>query len=132
MKRIKIHHFGGKGICTTWDEVAQALEQTVDGVNEYYIAEDHTMYPYLAVLTNGLYAYVICVPDGEAAGLQAFSEDAEMYLDPDGISVFYTNTPSEEIEIYNDYVIPKTLAVQVVKEFVETGMMSDCVEWEGL
>jgi len=38
MKKIKMHHFGGKNICTTWDEVAQTLEQTVDGVNEFYIA----------------------------------------------------------------------------------------------
>ena len=39
-------------------------------------------------------------------------------------------TPTEEIQIYNDYVIPKTLAQTIVKDFVETGKMSDCVEWE--
>lgn len=132
MKSIKIHHFGGKQICATWDEAARVLEQTVDGVNEFFIAEDHTMFPYLTVLTNGPYAYVICVPNDQDAGLQAYSEDAETGLDPDAISVFYTNTPSEEIEIYNDYVIPKSLAIQIVKEFMETGTMSSCVEWEEL
>ncbi len=132
MKKIKIHHFLGNSVCTTMDDVLKALEQSVDGVNEFYIAEDNTMFPYLSVLINGAYAYVICVPNEEAAGLQAFSDDVEMDLDPDGISVFYTNTPSEEIEIYNDYVIPKCLAVQIVKEFVETGKMANCVEWDGL
>lgn len=132
MKTIKIHHFLGKSICTSMDEVLKTLEQSVNGVNEFYIAEDHTMYPHLTVLTNGSYAYVTCVPTEEAAGSQAFSENVEVDLDPDGISILYTNTPSEEIEIYNEYVIPKTLAIQIVKEFVETGMMSNLVEWEEL
>ncbi len=60
----------------------------------------------------------------------AFSDDTLTDLPQDGISVFYTNTPTEEIQIYNDYVIPKTLAQTIVKDFVETGKMSDCVEWE--
>lgn len=132
MKTMKIHHFLGKSICTSMDDVLKTLEQSVNGVNEFFVAEDHTMYPYLTVLTNGSYAYVICVPNEEDAGLQALSEDIELDLDPDGISVFYTNTPSEEIEIYNDYVIPKTLAIQIVKEFVENGTMSSLVKWEEL
>ena len=132
MKRIKMHHFGGKNICATWDEVAQTLEQTVDGVNEFYIAAEHTMFPYLAVLEKDDYAYVHCVPNETGGGLIAFSADTPTDLPPDGISIFYTNTPTEEIEIYNDYVIPKTLAWNFVKDFVETGKMSSCVEWDEL
>ncbi len=132
MKKISIHHFLGKSVCDTLDDVLKTLDQSIDGVNEFYIVQEHTLFPYLTVLTNGPYAYVTCVPTEEAAGSQAFSDDVEMDLDPDGISVFYTNTHSEEIEIYNDYVIPKNLAVQIVKDFVETGKMSDCVEWEQL
>ena len=97
MKKIKMHHFGGKNICTTWDEVAQTLEQTVDGVNEFYIAAEHTMFPYLAVLVKGDYAYVHCVPNEADGSLIAFSDDTLTDLPQDGISVFYTNTPTEEI-----------------------------------
>ena len=132
MKKAEIHHFLGSNVCATMDDVLKTLEQSVDGVNEFFIVEEHTVYPYLSILINGAYAYVICVPNEEAAGLQAFSDDDEMDIDPDGISVFYTNTPSEEIEIYNDYVIPKSLAVQIVKEFVETGQRANCVVWDGL
>ena len=132
MRKIKINHFGGKALCTTWDEVAQTLEQTVDGVNEFYIAAEHTMFPYLAVLEKDDYAYVHCVPNETGGGLIAFSADTPTDLPPDGISIFYTNTPTEEIEIYNDYVIPKTLAWNFVKDFVETGKMSSCVEWDEL
>ena len=132
MKRIKINHFGGKNICATWDEVAQTLEQTVDGVNEFFIVAEHTMFPHLHILVKGDYAVVDCVPNETDAGLMAFSDDTPTDLPPDGISIFYIHTPIEEIEFYNDYVIPKTLAWTVVKDFVETGEMSSCVEWEEL
>ena len=132
MNKIKIHHFLGDSICSTMDDVLKTLDQSVNGVNEFFIAHEHTMFPYLTVLINGPYSYVYCVPDEVAAGSLAFSEDAEMDLDPGGISIFYTNNPSEEIEICNDYVIPKSLAVEIVKEFAETGKMSDCAEWEEL
>ena len=101
-------------------------------MNEFLIAQNHNIYPYLTVLINGLYANVTLVPSEESAGFEAFSDDTKMDLDPDGISIFYTNTPSEEIEISNDYVIPKNLAIQIAKEFVDNGNLSDCVEWDEL
>ena len=132
MQKMMIHHFLGKNICATMEDVEETLAQSINGVNEFFIVKEHTMFPYLTVLVNGAYAYVTCVPTEEAAGSSAFSDDVETDLDPDGISIFYTNTPSEEIEIYNDYVIPKSLAVQIVKDFVESGRMSDCVQWDEL
>lgn len=132
MQKMKLHHFLGNSVCETVEELEEALAQSVDGVNEYFIVKEHTMFPYLTVLINGPYAHVYCVPTEEAAGSLAFSEDTETGLDPDAISIFYTNTPTEEIEIYNDYVIPKELAVQVVKDFAENGAMSDRVQWDEL
>ena len=132
MRKIMIHHFLGESICTTMDDVQKTLEQSIDGVNEFLIAQKHDLYPYLTVLVNGIYANVTFVPSEESAGLQAVSDDTETDLEPDGISVFYTNTPSEETEVYNDYVIPKNLAVQIVKEFAETGTMPNCTEWDEL
>ena len=127
MKKIKICHFGRKSFCATWDDVAQTLEQAVDGVNEFFIVEEHTMFPYWVVLVH-----MYCVPNEVDGGLLAFSDDVPTDLPPDGISIFYVNTPTEEIQIYNDYVIPKALAQTVVKDFVETGKMSNCVEWDEL
>lgn len=132
MKKISICHFGGKELCVTWDEVAHTLEQTVDGVNEFFIVADHTMFPYLTVLVRGDHAHVYCVPNEADGGLLAFSDVTPTDLPPNGISIFYTNTPTEEIQICNDYVIPKALARMVVKDFVETGEMSDRVEWDEL
>jgi len=132
LKKIKIHHFGGKNICATWDEVAQALEQTVDGSNEFFIVAEHTMFPHLVVLVRGNYAHVYCTPNDMDGSLLAFSGDALTDLPSNGISIFYFNAPTEEIQICNDYVIPKTLAWDVVKDFVETGEMSSRVQWDAL
>lgn len=132
MQKMMVNHFLGKVICKTIEELEETLAQSVDGVNEFFIVKEHTMFPYLTVLINGAYAHVYCVPTEEAAGSPAFSENAQTGLDPDGISVFYTNTPTEEIEIYNDYVIPKELAVRIVEDFAENGRMSDRVQWDEL
>lgn len=82
-------------------------------------------------MINGEFAYVICVPNERDGGLQAFSRRAQTGLDPEGISVFCTHSPAEKIEVYNDYVIPRTLAVEAVKEFAETGTLPKCLEWDG-
>lgn len=84
------------------------------------------------VLLNGPYANVSFIPSEESAGLQAFWEENALALDPDGCTIFYTNTPTEEIEIYNAYVIPKHLAVQIAMEFAETGTLPGCTEWDEL
>ena len=90
MRKIKINHFGGKALCTTWDEVAQTLEQTVDGVNEFFVVAEHTMFPHLHILVKGDYAVVDCVPNETDAGLMAFSDDTPTDLPPDGNSNFIT------------------------------------------
>lgn len=122
MKEVNIQHFLGDTV----------LNQSIDGVNEFLIAQERNSYPYFILLVNGLYANVSFIPSEESAGFQAFSDDTEMDLDPEESTIFYTNTPTEEIEIYNDYVIPKSLAMQIAIEFVKTGDLPDCVEWDEL
>ena len=91
----------------------------MDSVNEFFIVAEHTMYSYLAVLVKVDYAYVHCVHNETDGGLLAFSDDIPTDLPPNGISIFYTNTPTEEIQICNDYVIPKTLAQTILRELAK-------------
>lgn len=132
MKPINIQHFMGETICTEIGDVQMALKQSVNGANEFLIAQDPKEYPYLTVLVNGAYANVNFVSDEESAGFQAFSEDAGLDLDPEETTIFYVNTPSEEIEIYNDYVIPKELAMEIALEFAQTGALPSCTDWDEL
>ena len=92
MRKIKINHFCGKALCTTWDEVAQTLEQTVDGVNEFFVVAEHTMFPHLHILVKGDYAVVDCVPNETDAGLMAFSDDTPTDL-PQMVSAYFISIP---------------------------------------
>lgn len=104
MKKIQIEHFWGEKLCEQLDGVRETLELSVKGRNEFFVVQDQTPHPYLMVLVNGPYANAAFILSEESADLQAFWEEDELVLDPKGSTIFYTNTPAEEIEVYNAYV----------------------------
>ena len=131
-------HFAGKEVCSTEAEARAAFAQAVDGVNAFNIYTDADgVYPYLSVMVNGNCAYIWYAPDEESAGFQVYGNDLE--LDAEGDMVFYINTPTEEMQVPNNYVCSKETALQVVLEFMKredwpTGYeeLPNCVEWEEL
>ncbi|MDP4177541.1 MAG: hypothetical protein Q8900_04275 [Bacillota bacterium] len=58
--------------------------------------------------------------------------DLDIDIDIDGISIFYTNTDKEEIEVANYSILPFSKAVTAVDEFFETMSLPKCIEWEEL
>ncbi len=65
--------------------------------DKFLLVTEHTMFPYLMVLVCGNYVHVYCVPNEAGGGLLAFSGDTPTNLRPDDISIFFINTPTEEI-----------------------------------
>ena len=57
---------------------------------------------------------------------------ADTILDADGVSVFYTNTDSEEIEVANYSIVKIEDAISAVKEFFDTKKLPKCIEWQEL
>lgn len=133
-------HFCGEDICRTADEVKAVFSKHVNGVNQFFISDiSDKLYPYLSILVNGEKAYIWYSPFAgtENPGFQAYGEDTES--DPDDITVFYVNTPTEEMEIRNEYVCTKEKALQVVLKFMYYDEwpvcyedLPNCVEWEEL
>lgn len=143
MTSMFFKHFHGNDRCSTAEEIKQILHQDVNGVNEFIISNNpHDPYPYLSVLVNGKAAYLFYAPfdDSVGAGFQAYGEDEDGFeLDPDENTVFYVNTPTEEIEISNEYVCSREKAIEVVLAFMDCDEwpsryedLPDCVEWEEL
>lgn len=64
-------------------------------------------------------------------GLQIIS-DVDMGLDLDGVSVFYTNTDTEDINIQNSCVVDIKRAIEIVHEFGITHQLPRCIAWEEL
>lgn len=138
MKPMIFEHFSGKDICSTEDEARAVLGKTVNGVNEFIIYQDtDSTYPYISVLVNGEYAYLWFTPEEDHPGFQAYSAGVE--LDPDESTIFYVNTPTEEMEIPNEYVSSKETVLQAVLEFMGCTKwpasfeeLPACVQWEEL
>ncbi len=124
---MKIEHFGGLIECNEIKEFESILNLRYGKeVNEFWIyGQDR--YPCLSIMVNGEYAYMHFFPEHKQPGFQPIGMNTDL---PEGeISIFYTNTVDEEIEIINDFVIPFSTAVTAAKEFFTTLEIPKCVEW---
>ncbi len=125
---MTIKHFGGIETAKKIDEVREVLRKRYgDDVNEFWITYDNQENPCLAILVNKEFANVTYFPDAESLGFQSVGTPSG--FNPDGFSVFYTNTPEEEIEVSNSAIIPFEVALQVALEFFHNPMLPNCIEW---
>lgn len=124
---MKVSHFGGMIDCETVETLEQVLNMRYgSGVNEFWISGEEEN-PCLAVLVNNDYANLTYFPDDGHPGFQSIG--METGLDQHEISIFYTNTPEEEIEVNNDTVIPFSKALEAAKEFFTSTGMPKSIEW---
>jgi hypothetical protein len=124
---MKVSHFGGTAECKTIEDLRKVLNMRYgDGVNEFWISGEENN-PCLAVLVNKDYANLTYFPKVGHMGFQSVGMGTSLVSD--GISIFYTNTPEEEIEIGNDAVVPFFKALEAVEEFFETTALPESIEW---
>lgn len=139
---MMFYHFCGEDVCTTAEDVKVVLQKEIHGVNEFRMTSSvESAYPYLSILVNRDFAYLFYMPqeDSDIAGFQAYEEENELDLDPDGVTLFSVNTPTEELEVSNESVCSKEKATQVVLAFMEQSQwpscieeLPNCVQWEEL
>lgn len=143
MTSMIFKHFNGTDKCSTAEEIKNIFYQDRNGVNEFIVTSNSDApYPYLSILVNGNSAYIFYTPfdDSIGAGFQVYGEDEDGFeLDPDDKTIFYVNTPAEEIEISNEYVCSREKAIQVTLAFMNCDEwpscyedLPNCVEWEEL
>ena len=127
---MKVSHFGGTIDCPTMEILEIVLNmQFGTGVNEFWISGEEDN-PCLAILVNNSYANLTYFPEDGHPGFQSVGMDTD--LDLGEITVFYTNTPEEEMEINNDAVVPFEIALNAAKEFYLTSALPTCLEWTEL
>ena len=124
---MKIEHFGGFIECNEIKEFESILNiRYGKGANEFWIYGENR-YPCLSIMVNCEYAYLHFFPEHKHPGFQSIGMNTDL---PEGeMSIFYTNTIDEEIEIINDAVIPFSTAVTAAKEFFITSELPKCIEW---
>ena len=125
-----VEHFMGQKECDSLEELREVLsERTEKGVNEFIIST-HEQFPYMIMSVKEKYACLSYFRVEDDPGYS--SVNANPVLDADGISIFYTNTDSEEIEVANYSIVKIEDAVSAVEEFFETLQLPKCIEWEEL
>ena len=125
-----VEHFMGQKECDSLEELREVLsERTEKGVNEFIIST-HEQFPYMIMSVKGKHACLNYFREEDDPGYS--SVNANPVLDADGISIFYTNTDSEEIEVANYSIVKMADAVSAVEEFFETLQLPKCIEWEEL
>ncbi len=125
-----VEHFMGQKECDSLEELRTVLsERTEKGVNEFIISI-HEQFPYMIMAVKGKYACLSYFREENDPGYS--SVNTNPILDADGISIFYTNTDNEEIEVANYSVVKFEDAVSAVEEFFETLQLPKCIEWEEL
>lgn len=123
---MKVSHFGGEVDCQTMKELDALLNiRYGTGANEYWIPREG--YPCLAIMVNHDFAFLAFYPEDGHPGFQSVGEDTT--LDQKETSIFYTNTPTEEIEVWNEFVVPFSKAHEAAMEFFTALSLPVCVEW---
>ena len=123
---MTVSHLGGTVECKTIEELNFLMSVRYGtGVNEYWIPSEG--FPCLAVLVNNEHANLTYFHDEEHSGLQSVGVDTK--LDPKESSIFYTNTPTEEVVIRNEAVVPSETAQRAAIEYFSSLSLPTCIDW---
>ncbi len=125
-----VEHFNGKRECLDIKELIETLKERTDkNVNEFIISLDEE-FPYIIMAVNNDLACLSYFYEENDCGYSSFNN--QPFLDEDGITIFYTNTDSEEIEVENCMVIKIEDGIAAIIEFFETNQLPKCIDWEKL
>ncbi len=122
---MRVEHFLGVDEVNNENEIKNVLSIRVnDQVNEFWIGMEEEPYPCLCVSVNGEKAHVQYFEEAGEPGIQAIGNDNSGEM-----CVFYTNTPTEKIEIEKQFVITINQAIDIVEFFYRTKELTNEVQW---
>ena len=127
---MKITHFGGTEECNSISELNTILNKRFgNNANEFWISNGEKV-PCLGVMVKDNYAYIQYFPDENSAGFVGLINDNGLPLEE--TMIFYTNIITEEIDIFNEMVVPFSKAEEAIIEFYNNFKLSECLKWNEL
>lgn len=91
------------------------------------ITESNKEFPCMAILVKGNLANVSFFSDENDIGYQSLGQAVGSKTGT--FTVFYTNTPEEEIEIHDEMIVSAENAVKAAEEFFREHKMPCCIKW---
>ena len=127
---MKITHFGGVEECNSIEELHTILKKRYgNNANEFWISCGEK-FPYLGMMVKDKYAYIQYFPDEDSAGFVGMINNNDPPLEE--IVIFYTNTINEEIEVFNEMVVPFSKAEEVIVVFYNNSNLLEHLKWNAL
>ena len=125
---MRIRHFGGIETASTHDELRSILSKRFENEsNEFWMFADNKEFPCMAILVKGNLANVSFICDENDIGYQSLGQAVGSKTGT--FTVFYTNTPEEEIEIHDEMIVSAENAVKAAEEFFREHKMPCCIKW---
>ena len=128
---MKVSHFGGTESVSSIEELRRILsERYANDANEFWLSDETKDFPCMAILVKGSLASVTFFEDEDDIGSQSAGRNNN--LKAGTFTVFYTNTPNEEIEIHSEMVVSEEAAAKAAEQFFSERKMPRCMEWQKL
>jgi len=124
---MKIEHFGGAREIADGAALDGVLAARYgDDANEYWLY-GAASYPCLAICVRGSSAYLHFFPEENHPGFASLGEGTA-----EGISRFFSNAPTETIEVPANAVVPFEAARTAAQEFFRSGSLPRSLRWTEL
>lgn len=124
MRTINVEHFGGSVEVTDPTALDEVLRtRFANDANEYWLCGDER-YPVLAINVRGSSAMIHFFPEDGHAGFGSIGDESAA-----GVETFYTNTATEELEIWARAVVDFEQARLAALEFMRSGSIPTVIDW---
>ena len=107
----------------TIDEALNIIKSHAKNKDEIWVSGDDK-YPCIVVCTNGAFAGITFFENEDGDMYLSFNKDNQVKVDFTAGGEAWLPDP--------DVVISKELVMECVREFLETGMRPECINWQNL
>jgi len=124
---MNIDHFGGEEIAADAATLEAVLGKRYGAnANEFWLSGEEP-YPAVTILVREQLACVHFFPEDGHPGY--LLKGGRSIVEPSGFTTFFTNTPTEEIEVANENIVPFSDAQRIAREFFLTNSMPGSDDW---
>lgn len=124
---LRVEDFYDDCDVTSAVELESALQKRYGSANSFWLSHDREKYPSISLLVKGDLATVTYFPHDDHPGFTSVGNIEG--LDPDGVTVFYLDSPTQEQEVLNASVVPFSTALEVAKEFFRSKELPRAIKW---
>jgi len=124
---LRVQDFENTTHAASLRDVETAINKRFGGVNSFWLSHDDEKSPALSMLVRDDLAYLLYFPNDSHPGFASVGDVTELKRGES--TIFFLDTPQQEQEILNEFVIHFSKAVEVVKEFFASKDRPRTIQW---